>query len=116
MDKTDQNIHNTLAKYNLIYPVDSELENNVMDIVKKQKSYKKILIRTRHKVKAGLIVSSILLLIYIILTYTDLLNSIDQNEGSIKLFYPSILAAIVVIVLYFQMIFGVSILKKQTQI
>ncbi|MBQ4801858.1 hypothetical protein J8L88_03265 [Aquimarina sp. MMG015] len=113
MDKTDQNIHNTLTEYNPIYVTHPELEDNIMDIVKKQKNYKEVLIKTRHKVKAGLIVSVILLLIYIILTYTDLLKSIDQNEESIKLFYPSILATIVVILVYFQGIFGISILKKE---
>ncbi|WP_299243482.1 hypothetical protein [uncultured Aquimarina sp.] len=116
MNNTDQNIRKILVENEEGYAVDSELENSIMKVIGKQKDYKEILSKTKLKIKIGLLTSLILFFIYVILTYTDLLRSIDLNTQNLKTFYPSIFAAIVVVIVYFQMIFGISVLKKDIQV
>ena len=115
MNKTDKNIHKVLVDNELNYTIDSELENNIMDAIGEQKDYKTLLLKAKHKVKIGLIVSMVLLILYIVITYFELFTSNSYSQLSLKSFYPSIFTAIVVVVVYFEMTLGIFVLKKPSK-
>ncbi len=112
MNKTDQNIQNLLVESYKKQPVDSQIEDQIMETISTQKNYGLLLKKARQKAKIGLLVSLILLVIYFVKIYTDLTTPIRYKEPELRAFYPSIFTVIVVCAIYFEMIFGAKLLKK----
>jgi len=113
MNKTDENIHETLMKNEYNYTIDSEVENNIMNEINNQKDYTTILSKIRSKTKIGLLLSLILLTLYGVTTYFELLSS-NYNQPTLKVFYPSIFTGIAVTIVYFEIIIGISLLKNKS--
>ena len=112
MNKTDKNIQKLLIDNNKFKSLDVNLEDNIMDKINNQTDYKAVLIKTKRNAKRGIALSLILLVIYGIVTYFELLTSNGLNQSKLINFYPTIFTALVVMVVYLEITFGVSVFRK----
>lgn len=111
MKKIDKNIHKVLLDNEADYIIDSELENSIMRTLGEQK-YSLILMKAKRKVRMGLTVSLVFLLFFIAIIYFELFTSDVYDQFNLTAFYPSIFSVIAVVLVYFEMILGISVLKR----
>lgn len=116
MSNTNQNIRKLLIQTKNDDTIDSELENSIMDKIHTKKNHTTILKTSKRNAKIGALISIILFVVYGYVTYYQLLNSKQYTQHSLNSFYPSIFTAIVVTLVYLQMVFGITVFKKTSKL
>jgi len=115
MNKTEKNIQKLLIDNNELKGIDVNLEDNIMNKINSQTDYNAVLIKTKHKAKIGIILSLMLLVVYGIVTYLELLTTSYNGQFNLTNFYPTIFTTLVVIVVYIEMTFGVAVFRKDVR-
>lgn len=112
MNETEKNIRKLLIDNEEIKGIDVNLEDSIMNKINSRTDYDTVLIKTKYKAKIGIISSLILLVIYSIATYVELLTTSYSSQFNLTNFYPAIFTALVVIVVYVEMTYGVLVFRK----
>jgi len=112
MNTTEKNIQKLLMNTKELKGIDVNLEDKIMDKIDSQKDYKAILAKTKRKAKIGIFTSLLLFIVYGIVTYVDILASNSYGKVNLTNFYPTIFTALVVILVYIEVTFGVVVFRK----
>lgn len=115
MNNTEKNIKKVLTDHNELEGLDINLEDNIMAKINSQTDYKAILLKTKRKAKIGISISLVLVALYAIVTYFELLTSNKNTSTNLTNFIPALFTVLVVIVVYFEMTFGVAVFRKNLQ-
>lgn len=111
MDTTDKNIKKIFSTYTKNFDID--LEESIMDKINVEKNYNAELSQSRKRIKIGMILSTLFLMIYFVLTYFDTLPRITERMETIDVYLPTIFAALIILVMYLLSTYSLSSSKNK---
>ena len=111
MDSTDKNIKKIFSTYTESKSID--LEESVMDSIPLEKNHEAELQQSRKRIKTGMALNVLFLIGYFIFTYLTTFNQINDSIKLVDLYYPTIFTIIVIVIMYFLAIYGLSTLKSK---
>lgn len=113
MDTSDKNIKKVFSTYTKSFDVD--LEESIMDRIKLEKSYSAELIQSRKRIKTGMILSALFLIVYFALTYFDTLPQIDERMEMKNNYLPSIFTGFLVVIMYLLSTYSFAYSKEKIE-
>ncbi len=113
MDTSDKSLKRLFSTYKESNNLD--MEDSIMDRIKVEKNYSAELIRSRKRIKTGMILSALFLIGYFGLTYFDTFPRANSQMERIDAYLPAIFSALLVVIMYLLSLYGFASSKNQME-